>query len=276
VWTLGIRRNHRCGCGVPFRECPFWIAVFEAAFGGFDTPEVALLSRRFARSYRMRRALRFVPVIWQRVSKRHQALTQALDKLYLAIALVSKTRTVVDSSKSLRYASLLTQSESLRIRFVNIIRDPRGIVYSSTRRARYRDGSSKPQLDQFRGYRLPQILTKWILRNWLCRRQMHHHGGVRVLYESFVRNQRPLISAVAGYDQANYVASQLDSELPVRIIQHQIAGNWVRDLRISPQEAWRAELPAVVANCTALLSWPWRKGYSFEVFGAGERRDMKL
>jgi len=105
---------------------------------------------------------------------------------------------------------------------------------------------------------------------------MHHHGGVRVLYESFVRNQRPLISAVAGYDQANYVASQLDSELPVRIIQHQIAGNWVRDLRISPQEAWRAELPAVVANCTALLSWPWRKGYSFEVFGAGERRDMKL
>jgi hypothetical protein len=224
----------------------------------------------------MRRALRFAPVIWRRVSKRHQALTQALDKLYLAIALVSESRTVVDSSKSLRYASLLTQSESLRIRFVNIIRDPRGIVYSSTRRARYRDGSSKPQLDRFRGYRLPQILTKWILRNWLCRRQMAEHGGVRVLYESFVQDQRPLISAVAGTDQASHVAAQLGSELPARIIQHQIAGNWVRDLRISPQEAWRVELPTLVANCTALLSWPWRKGYSFEVFGAGERRDMKL
>jgi len=254
----------------------FWNEVFTVAFGGLDDPEVTGLARRFARSYRTRRALRFVPLVWQRAAKRHQALTQALDRLYLAIALVSKSRTVVDSSKSLRYASLLTQSDSLRIRFINVIRDPRGIVYSSTRRARHRDGTSLPQHDVFRGYRLPQIITKWILRNWLCRRQMHHHGGVRVLYESFVQDQRQLISAVAGADQANYVASQLDSELPARIIQHQIAGNWVRNLRISPQEAWRAELPTLVATCTALFSWPWRKSYSFEVFGAGERRDVKL
>ena len=30
VWQKGVVRNELCNCGVPFRDCPFWTAVFSA------------------------------------------------------------------------------------------------------------------------------------------------------------------------------------------------------------------------------------------------------
>src|SRR5688500_16707278 len=36
VWNYGLINNNLCGCGQPFRECDFWRAVFDEAFGGFD------------------------------------------------------------------------------------------------------------------------------------------------------------------------------------------------------------------------------------------------
>jgi hypothetical protein len=36
IWQHGLIQNIRCGCGVPFRECPWWTAVLAAAFGGTD------------------------------------------------------------------------------------------------------------------------------------------------------------------------------------------------------------------------------------------------
>ena len=36
VWQAGVSGNELCGCGQPFDECPFWVAVGEEAFGGWD------------------------------------------------------------------------------------------------------------------------------------------------------------------------------------------------------------------------------------------------
>jgi len=36
VWQYGVARNHLCGCGQSFRDCPFWTEVFEHAFGGIE------------------------------------------------------------------------------------------------------------------------------------------------------------------------------------------------------------------------------------------------
>lgn len=49
LWQGGVRDNAPCGCGVPFRECPFWIRVGEEASGGwegFDVDGLLALVRR--------------------------------------------------------------------------------------------------------------------------------------------------------------------------------------------------------------------------------------
>ena len=40
VWQAGVEANELCGCGEPFDECPFWTAVGEEAFGGWDKVDV--------------------------------------------------------------------------------------------------------------------------------------------------------------------------------------------------------------------------------------------
>ena len=34
LWLRGILENRPCGCGVPFRSCPFWTKVGDEAFPG--------------------------------------------------------------------------------------------------------------------------------------------------------------------------------------------------------------------------------------------------
>jgi len=43
VWTYGFAQNLSCGCGRPFRECPFWSGVVREAFGGFEAIDAKAL-----------------------------------------------------------------------------------------------------------------------------------------------------------------------------------------------------------------------------------------
>ena len=36
LWSRGLIDNVGCGCGRPFRSCPFWSAVGDEAFGGWN------------------------------------------------------------------------------------------------------------------------------------------------------------------------------------------------------------------------------------------------
>jgi hypothetical protein len=277
VWFDGLAENHACGCGRPFRNCPFWTEVFNRAFGGFDAAEVREAAQLFTDMYRPPATFElFRLVLSPRARGRGiERYTTILAKLYAAIAAVSDCRTIVDSSKSLRYGALVMRMPRTRTRWVNVIRDPRGIVYSRTRRARFRDGSDKPPEENGGGFRLFRIIAKWAVRNGLSRRIMRVEGGARVLYEDFVRDQQPLLAGVAGEDEASRVVQLLASGIPEGMVQHQVAGNWVRGLRISPAEAWRSALPGPVERLTALLSWPWRRSYRFETFPSRARGEGK-
>ncbi len=268
VWFDGLADNQACGCGRPFRECPFWTEVFKRAFGGFDGPRVREAAELFAGMYRPPATIGlFRLVFWPRAAGRDiEKFTSILGGLYEAIAAVSNCRTIVDSSKSLRYGALVMRIPGTRTRWVNVIRDPRGIVHSRARPARFRDGSDKPADENGGGFRLFRIIAKWAARNALSRRIMRVTGGARVIYEDFVGDQRPLLAAIAGEHEATRVVKLLAAGIPDGIVQHQVAGNWIRGLKISPNESWRTELPDGVSRLTALLSWPWRRNYRFETY----------
>ena len=40
MWQAGPAADELCGCGQPFGECPFWQAVGQEAFGGWDKVDV--------------------------------------------------------------------------------------------------------------------------------------------------------------------------------------------------------------------------------------------
>lgn len=272
VWRDGLIGNQSCGCGARFRDCPFWTDVFRRAFGGFDTPEVAAAAAGINRLTRLPDTLSLFALAWNfpRGHGADPAYTRPLAKLYAAIQAVSGARVIVDSSKTMRYGALVAAAPGIDIHLVNLIRDPRGIVQSRARQARYRDGSLKPAAAGYGRYRVVRIIAKWAARNALAARVLKRDGGVRLLYEDFVRSQTEFLATIAGQEKAGKVGAMLRDGIPAGLVQHQIAGNWVKGLRIVPDESWRTGLPWLQRSLAALLSYPLRVKYRSEFRKAGE------
>ena len=263
VWRDGLIDNQICGCGQKFRDCPFWTEVFNRAFGGFDTPETAAATRRINAMPQWPQTLSWLRLAWV-FPKGHgapAASTDPLAALYAAIREVSKAYVIVDSSKTMRYASLLAATPGIEFRMLNLIRDPRAIVQSRANQARYRDGSLKPAAAGYGNYRVFRIVAKWALRNWLAGRVIGRDGGTRLLYEDFVKDQRPALAAIAGPEKADAAIAMLARGIPPDFFQHQIAGNWVRGLRIEPKDSWRDKLPWFPRTLAGVLSAPFRWRY---------------
>src|SRR5437870_4438917 len=64
LWR-GLLDNAECGCGAPIRDCPFWRAVGECAFGGWQALD-AVEMVRLQRSVLRQRYVPFMvaPALW--------------------------------------------------------------------------------------------------------------------------------------------------------------------------------------------------------------------
>jgi hypothetical protein len=131
VWQA-LQRDELCGCGEPFSNCEFWRRVGEHAFGGWKQVDVdAMLAadRRFARH-------RSVPRLVALASRSAAAnaelreLCRALELLYAAVREVSGCSVIVDTTKDPSYAFLLRRVPGLRLRYIHLVRDSRGVAYS--------------------------------------------------------------------------------------------------------------------------------------------------
>ncbi|MDQ3865771.1 MAG: sulfotransferase, partial [Actinomycetota bacterium] len=100
IWERGLIGNELCGCGLPFRDCPFWHAVGEEAFGGWDSVDAYELARLRQTVIRKRSFPRFLfPEMFFDFNARVTSYSSYIERLYLAIANISQSSVVVDSSK---------------------------------------------------------------------------------------------------------------------------------------------------------------------------------
>src|SRR5690606_35527349 len=150
--------------------CPFWQAVFARAYGGFDTDaarkayDLMIDYHRPLGGWHLRWA-----VITGRDDPKHLApYIEALMPLYRAIAEESGGRIIVDTSKHARYGVAVASLPGMNIRFVNLVRDVRGVVYSRARPALLRDGQVRhTDMSTQPRYRIATVVLRWIARNAL-------------------------------------------------------------------------------------------------------------
>jgi hypothetical protein len=268
VWQEGLMQNTPCGCGKPFLECPFWRKVFQEAFGGFEearkiAPKALLgeIGRLSVKMKELGKVLTF-PEPGSEVPDE----LRSLSALYAAIARVSGARIIVDSSKSIRYAAMLNATPGLNLRVTNLVRNPGGILMSRSRQSKQRDGSEKTWKAERRRVKSMKAMTKWMARNLLASRLLRRKGGVRLMYEDFARDQTWYLTTVLGQEAAGGVLSQLRSGVKDGMVQHQISGNWVREMKIRPDEKWRTELPILPKIIAGVLSFPMMQVYRSKLY----------
>jgi hypothetical protein len=246
LWRRGLVEDERCGCGERFAACPFWTEVGRRAFGGWehaDPERMVALERRINPAGL---PLAGLPAIGR---SRREALDEygsALERIYSAVAEANGAKLIVDSSKWPRHLYVVRRL-AVRLRVVQLVRDPRGVVFSWTRPEQRPHGGEA----RMHTYRPTASALRWVAFNLFV--DLSSALGTpteRVAYERMIADPGSIadeLLAPAGVEPApSLQAPQADGiELE---LGHGIAGNPVRFERgriaLRPDRRWREQMPA--------------------------------
>ncbi|GGK32712.1 sulfotransferase family protein [Pilimelia terevasa] len=261
LWERGLVGGECCGCGAPFRECPFWTAVGDRAFGGWaalDAPTVLGLKAAVDRTRHLPwLAARRLPRVRTATVARYTGLYQ---RIYAAAADVTGARLVVDSSKHASLAFALRWAADLDLRVLHLVRDAPAVAHSWGRRVR------RPEITDRVAY-MPVLSParasgRWLAQNaafdLLARRLPVH----RLRYEDFVAAPDAALAGVRAFAGLPPVAPDGPPTAP-----HSIAGNPLRfrtgPLTVRRDDTWREDYTGRRRWTVAASTWPLRLRYGY-------------
>lgn len=268
VWDRNVRDDRVCGCGRSFSRCPFWQAVLRQAYGD-DLPDPArvITWREEALPLRLAPFVR-LPEVRRRLRARYAPYLDVLERLYHAAAEVADARVIVDSSKFPSYGFLLSLVDSIDVRMVHLVRDPRAVAHSWTRRKLETTtvGVQAPmaQLAPTR------TAFDWLL--WAALAELYGRAvpgsTVRVRYEDFVGSPREALALLLRHAGLSDGPPAWLAGPSVRLSgNHTVGGNPGRmetgliPLRID--EEWRVAMSPRHRRAVTALAWPGMFGYGY-------------
>lgn len=244
-----------------------------AAFGGWDHVDVDQVTRLRASVDRARLLpllsagtlrRRFLPVLDEYVSY--------YTRTYAAIAKVSGTGVVIDSSKHASLAFCLSSSPALDLRVVHVIRDSRAVAYSWGKVVRRPDSAGETRMST---YSAPSAAARWNIQNGAV--QVLSKLGpptLRIRYEDLVRDPAATLREIAAFAglpggaESGFLRSDGPGNWWAELrATHTASGNPMRfetgRIQIRPDSAWReAMLPSTRRTVTTLtLPLLMRYGY---------------
>jgi hypothetical protein len=267
LWERGLLLDELCGCGLAFSSCPFWSEVGRVAFGGWDQLDVrSVLDLKHSVD-----RTRFVPILLSPVlrRRRRQDLTEynaLYREVYRAVLQVSGRRFVVDSSKHASLAFCLRRSKDIRVRFLHVVRDSRGVAYSWSKAVR-RPEAGNAYMPTYSPARVALHWNTFNLLFWILRLLGEPVQMVR--YEDFVAAPVDTIRCIArhaGSAGSEQLAHMQDFDVDLSL-SHTVAGNPMRfrtgRIVIRPDDGWRTEMPRGRRRLVGLLTLPLRSAYGY-------------
>lgn len=288
--------DERCGCGEPFRRCPFWVAVGKHAYGdsqGWNDADMARVSQLRLAVARQRNIPRLLALASGRSRDTHLAeevreYQDHYGRVYAAIAELSGAEVIVDASKAPAHGLALgivlpghpDADRLFSLNMVNLVRDPRGVAYSWSRRQHDRPHSSgEPS-------RMWKISPRRSAGHWAAiQSEMTAIGrlsGVRVVrmrYEDLIAAPSESLTRLLGSLGLNLPADGLghvqDNSVQL-LASHGLSGNPGRfesgTTQLRPDREWQSRMPRREQRLVTATTAPWliRYRYPLRVAGVGE------
>ena len=131
LWQRGLLDDESCACGEPFSRCPTWQAIGEIAFGGWDQVDVhRVFELRSAVDRQRRIPVTALPTTTPATRADLVEYAGYYAAVYRAAATLTGSPVVVDSSKHVSLAFVLSHDADLDLRVLHMVRDPRAVAYS--------------------------------------------------------------------------------------------------------------------------------------------------
>jgi len=271
IWHRGFAQNVRCGCGVPFRDCPFWQHVLGEAFGSGRGPTEGVLQE--LRTFWDQRALPLVafPALWpQTYRRRFELYRDHVAALLGAVQRVTGARAIVDTSKTPAHLVALASVPGLAVHVVHLVRDSRAVAYSWEQR-RQRGERDRTDVDwpPSSPWKTAALWDGVNALMWAVRRRATSYTTVR--YEDFVsapaEHVRRLVAVVDG-SAAPEPEAPRGAEGVARLgVHHTVAGNPMRfqtgPIEVREDNEWREAIGTAGRAVVTALTWPLLRMYGY-------------
>ena len=270
IWDRGFGENQLCGCGEPFRECSFWKAVVEDAFGGFERLN---LSKIKALKHSVDR-MRYIPQLmfpWLQSPSYRKVFDEyagILSHLYKAVHKVSGDEFIVDSTKDPSHGFVLSAMPDIELYVVHLVRDSRAVAYSWQRKKR------RPEIhwkeEYMPRYNPVKSAWEWGLMNVLVQLlgYMTPKRYTLIRYEDVVSQPREVLSRLlAGFGVANPNLDFIANRNIKLGVDHTVSGNPIRfqhgEIEVRPDEEWRHKMRTSHRMIVSVLTWPLLLKYKY-------------
>jgi hypothetical protein len=269
-WSHVVIAPQRCGCGEQFPDCPFWRKVQEISPELFDRGragaffalhETHLRSRSMPRWWLPRgrvRATNAVPPHY----------FSFLSHLYSTCSAAAGGATIVDSSKNPVYALLLARAPGIRLMLVHLVRDPRAVAFSWTRR-RLDPGSLVPRYMFQRGP--GRVGAFWSIWNVMCEVAGRAEGLSRMVvrYEDLVCDPEAVRRQVMHFAGYPVISTPSVGSTVYLGVDHTVSGNPARfdvgEIEIEIDDEWRHAQNRRDGRIVTALTAPVLHRYGYEL-----------
>ncbi len=260
--AYGHGSNTRCGCGLDLARCAIWSRVLAAEAPGGQASEAHAreVMRRQAAHVRTRHT-------WQVLTGtsaglREHAATMA--RTYRAIAELTGSRVIVDSTKIPGEAALLPRVAGIRPRYLHLVRDPRAVAHSWM--------TAKDYAPRMSAVRSTAYWMGFNLASHAIARR-HRDDSLFMHYEDFIAEPAGAIDSLLRFCGAGTGTGLGANPVHGRTVElgpnHTVTGNPDR-FRHGATEirevdlAWKRELPVGSQAVTLAMAWPLLAPYRWQ------------
>lgn len=266
LWQRGLIEHRKCGCSRPLQECELWPQILERAFpDGIEASRMAS-SMRYVRT-------RYTPAARMRsfhhwYGRRLAPLIQALDQLYPAVAAETGARFIIDSSKLPTYTYLLSLVDSIDLRIVHLIRDPRAVAFSRARPKRQLDTAEVREMTRSGPVK---SAADWLTWNTTIRALFGKGTNPYMIlkYEDLISEPEASVERVLELaDEQGAATSHMHGNRVELAVNHTVSGNPGRfttgTIKLELDEAWRRDMSAKDRKTVERITKPARRSFGYE------------
>lgn len=270
IWDKTFAENQLCGCNRPFNACPFWNAVLDEAFGGYDqVPIDHIRSLKWSVDRVRYLPHMLLPYTVQAFQQRVDEYCHILSNLYAAIRNVSGKSVIVDSSKDPSTPYILRTLPELELYMLHLVRDSRAVGFSWQRK------KARPEIvakkTYMRTYSPRETAVGWFYRNLLIQFvQYMQTPYTLVRYEDLVAQpEQTLWAILEAVGQPDQTFDFIEDGEVFLEMSHTVAGNPFRfkqgKLALRLDSEWKHKMKRKDKLLMTFLNFPllYKYGYVF-------------
>lgn len=261
IWDRGLTSDGLCSCRKPMSQCDIWKKIINGSFPGKsskDIQEMITIRDKLAHSTYL---LPLTIISPERLGtyKNHIEYIAKLEKLYECIKSSTGAKVIIDSSKNVGYAFMLSIAHKIDLYILHTIRDARATSYSWQRK--------KEGLWQTNPFESSLV---WNLRNLSTEIMVKklNQKVLRVYYERFVKEPEKIVNDILNFiDEESTNLPFIDRNKILLNTSHSIYGNPNRfqtgKVEIKMDNKWKREMKYSHKLLVTFLTWPLLAKYGY-------------